>query len=80
MNLSVFSIPREKSTRGAGPQKEVDVLAHPPPGVGVGSGVAVGWRERRGEVWDSLEVSWPHPRRLCPPPTPLLCLSCWRCL
>ena len=32
MNLSVFSIPREKSTRGAGPQKEVDVLAHPPPG------------------------------------------------
>ena len=31
MNLSVFSIPREKSTRGAGPQKEVDVLAHPPP-------------------------------------------------
>ena len=30
MNLSVFSIPREKSTRGAGPQKEVDFLAHPP--------------------------------------------------
>ena len=31
LNLSVFSIPREKSTRGAGPQKEVDVLAHIPP-------------------------------------------------
>ena len=49
MNLSVFSIPREKSTRGAGPQKEVDVLAHPPPpGAGIGGGVAVGWRGKGG--------------------------------
>jgi len=30
VNLSVFSIPREKSTRGAGPQKEAGVLARPP--------------------------------------------------
>ena len=38
-----FSIPREKSTRGARPQKKVDVLAPPPPpGVGIGGGIAVG--------------------------------------
>ena len=42
MNLSVFSIPREKSARGTGPQKEVGVLAPPPPGAGGGGGVPVG--------------------------------------
>jgi len=43
LNFSASSIPRERSTRGVGPQKEVDFLAHPPPGAGIGGGVAVGW-------------------------------------
>ena len=51
MNLSVFSIPRERSTRGVGPQKRGRLPgAPPPPGAGIGGGIVVvaGVEERFG--------------------------------
>ena len=48
---------RKEHARHFGPQKRGrPPSAPPPPGAG-GGGVAVGWRERRREVWGSLEVS-----------------------
>ena len=69
---------RKERKRCRSPKRGRRPGAPPPPGAGIGSGVAVGWWEKKGVGIPRGE--FPHSGVPWSPPSPLLCFSRWRLL